>query len=147
MKTKRNRAEARRLAGRLLALTMMMAVTIGCFTSCSKDDGDDVSKSLAGTTWQYVYSKTSTSSFYLQLDFISETGGTIKTVMSANGIVTDATQPFNFTYEYDGVYGTLDWGGSEPLEFTVSGNKLAFDKNTAVAVGTIPLGSTVFAKK
>ncbi|GHV70779.1 hypothetical protein FACS189420_3290 [Bacteroidia bacterium] len=114
--------------------------------SCSKDDDND-SESLAGTGWQYVYVNTNVSSFYLQLEFTSETDGNIQTMMSANGVVTPATQPFNFTYRYDGKNGTLDWGSSEPLDFTVSGNKLTFDKNTAVAVGNVPLGGVVFIKQ
>ncbi|MFC4674315.1 hypothetical protein [Dysgonomonas termitidis] len=127
--------------------TLMIAMAAVSSISCSKDDDND-SGSLAETIWQYVYVKTGTSLFYLQLEFTSETDATMKVVMSANDIITDVTQPADFTYEYDGKNGLLDWGSSEPLNFTVSGNKLTFDERTTVQVGMgIPLAGTVFTKK
>ncbi|GHT77868.1 hypothetical protein AGMMS50262_19900 [Bacteroidia bacterium] len=145
MKVNFNRVKAHSFMSKALC-TLIIATAAVSSISCSKDDDND-NGSLAGTSWQYVYVKTNISSFYLQLKFTSGTDGNIQTMMSSNGVVTPATQPFNFTYGYDGKNGTLHWGGSEPLDFTVSSNKLTFDENTAVAVGSVPLGGVVFIKQ
>jgi hypothetical protein len=131
----------------ILPMVMVVMAAV-CLTSCSKDDDEGRSESLTGTTWQYVYLKMNTSSFYLQLEYTSETDANIQTMMSSDGVVTSMTQPANFTYRYDGKIGTLDWGGSEPVKFTVNGDKLTFDKNTAVTVGSsVPLGGATFIKQ